>query len=85
MYGQLEVIDVKKGTRLTARGNCWHDKQLCEPTDFIAIRNKAFDPDLKPDAGWTPKLYGPASTAEAPEIARERVLAEGGPGRLRRN
>jgi pectate lyase len=84
-YGQVEVIDVKKGTRLTARDNCWHDKQLCTPTDFIAIHNKAFDPDLKPDAGWMPRLYGPAASAEAPQIARERVLAEGGPGRLRGN
>ncbi len=82
MFGPMEVIDVKKGTRLTAVGNCWRDREsVCAPIDLIAQFNKNFDPDLKPDAGWKPALYGPASGAENVESARTRVLDESGPGR----
>jgi hypothetical protein len=78
----MEVIDGKKGTRITVRGNCWKEKEACEPMDLLAAHNTRFDPDLAPDAGWTPSLYGSAKEAEPVEAARERVLRESGPGRV---
>jgi pectate lyase len=85
MYGPMEAIDNKKGTRLTTVGNVWKEGALGAPTDFVAEWNAKFDPDLKADAGWKPKLYGPASAAEPAESARERVLSESGPGRTGKN
>jgi len=82
IFGPMEAIDGKKGTRITVRGNCWKEKDACEPMDFLAAHNARFDPDLAPDAGWTPSLYGPAKEAEPVEAARERVLRESGPGRV---
>ena len=81
-FGPMEVIDVKKGTALTAIGNCWTEKAGCEPTDFIAVWNSKFDPDLKTDAGWTPALYGEARGAEPADFARQRILSESGPRRV---
>jgi len=81
-FGPMEVIDNKKGTRITATGNCWHDKSGCNALDFVAAWNAKFDPDLSADAGWKPALYGAASGAEPPAEARERVLAHSGPGKL---
>lgn len=78
-YGPMEVIDGRKGTRITAIGNCWRVKETCAPMDFVAAHNAQFDPDLKPDAGWTPTLYGPAEGADPADAARERVLRESGP------
>jgi pectate lyase len=82
IFGPMEVIDGKKGTRITVRGNCWKEKDACEPMDLLAAHNARFDPDLAPDAGWTPSLYGSAKEAEPVEAARERVLRESGPGRV---
>jgi pectate lyase len=80
MFGPMEVIDGKKGTRITAVGNCWREKAgACEPMDFVAVWNRQFDPDLSPDAGWTPTLYGSAPGADIPAEARERVLSGSGP------
>ena len=77
----MEIIDSKKGTRITAIGNCWRDKTGCNPVDFVAARNASFDPDLSPDAGWTPTLYGGERGAQAAvECAAKRVLAGSGPG-----
>jgi pectate lyase len=78
-FGPMEVIDGKKATRMTVIGNCWLAKDTCAPTDFLAAYNTQFDPDLKPDAGWTPSLYGAAKGAESTDSARERVLRESGP------
>ena len=80
-FNPLEVIDGKKGTRMTVTGNCWREKDTCAPTDFLAIWNASFDPDLKPDAGWTPSLYGSAAGAEPADDIFQRVLDESGPGR----
>ena len=82
-YSPMEVIDGKKATRMTVIGNCWRDKESCAPTDFLAIWNEKFDPDLKPDAGWTPSLYGAASGPETAAVAYQRVLDESGPGRAK--
>jgi pectate lyase len=78
-FGPMEVIDGKKGSRVTAIGNCWTGKSGCEPTDFVAVWNANFDPDLKTDAGWTPTLYGDARGAEPADFARQRILGESGP------
>jgi pectate lyase len=83
-FGPFEAIDNKKGTRLTAIGNCWREKETCDATDLLALWNGKFDPDLKPDAGWKPGLYGAASGPETVETAYQRVLDEGGPGRARK-
>ena len=80
-YGPLEIIDVKKGTRITATGNCWGGGATCAPVDPVAAWNARFDPDLDPDAGWLPTLYGPTSTAEPAADVRTRVLAGAGPGK----
>ena len=81
-FGPMEVIDGKKGTRMTVAGNCWREKDgSCPTVDFLAVYNAQFDPDLKPDAGWTPTLYGAVKGAETAESARERVLSNSGPGR----
>jgi len=80
IFGPSEVIDVKKGTRMTVIGNCWKARDDCDPTDFLALRNTQFDPDLQPDAGWVPTLYGLAGAAEPAKSAHERVLRESGPG-----
>jgi len=85
IFGPTEVIDSKKGTRITVMGNCWKEKDDCNTTDFLALHNAQSDPDLQPDAGWTPTLYGSAKEAESPKSARERVLSESGPGRVYTN
>lgn len=82
-FSAMEVIDGKKGSRMTVSGNCWRDKETCVPTDFLAIWNERFDPDLSTDAGWTPSLYGANSGPEKLEVAYQRVLDESGPGWIR--
>jgi pectate lyase len=82
MFGAMEVIDAKKGTRITTVGNCWREKATCDSKDFVAVWNASFDPDLAADAGWTPTLYGGSRGAEIPAEARERVLSMSGPGKL---
>lgn len=83
-YSPLEVIDAKKATRMTVKGNCWRAKDSCAATDFLAIWNASFDPDLKADAGWTPGLYGSGRGPETAEAAYPRVLDEAGPARAAR-
>ncbi len=80
-YGPMEVIDGKKGSRIRTVGNCWRKGETCEPTDFVAEWNGRFDPDLDPDAGWVPQLYGPTAGAEPAAGVRARVLGEAGPAR----
>ncbi len=45
---------------------------LRSPRTSSSIWNEKFDPDLSPDAGWTPSLYGATS---GPETAGGRVQA----------
>lgn len=85
IFGPSEVIDGKKGARMTVIGNCWKQRDECEPTDFLALYNEKFDPDILPYAGWVPTLYGLAPAAEPAKSARERVLTESGPGRAYNN
>ncbi|HTU67932.1 MAG TPA: hypothetical protein VMF52_18430 [Steroidobacteraceae bacterium] len=80
-YGPMEVIDGKKGTQITAVGNCWRSGERCVPTDFVAAWNARFDPDLSPDAGWRPTLYASGGAADPVTDVKARVLAEAGPAR----
>jgi pectate lyase len=45
------VIHYWKGTAITAKGSLVQPNQ---PVDLVAAYNAAYDPDLSPDAGWTP-------------------------------
>ena len=44
IFGPTEVIDGKKGTRITVSGNCWKEKGACEATDFLAAVQRAVRP-----------------------------------------
>lgn len=80
-YGPMEVIDRKAGTQIAAPGNCWRKGETCEPMDFVAAWNARFDPDLSPDAGWVPTLYGTNPGAEPAAGVKARVLEGSGPGK----
>jgi len=51
------LIHYWKGTRITAVGSLVRvGSQPAQPVDLVAAYNAAYDPDLLPDAGWTPTL-----------------------------
>jgi len=51
------IVKYWKGTRITARGSLVQvSGRLPRPVDLVATYNEAYDPDLLPDAGWTPTL-----------------------------
>jgi pectate lyase len=50
-----DVIHYWKGTQITALGSLVQVVgQAPKPVDLVAAYNAAYDPDLTPDAGWTP-------------------------------
>jgi pectate lyase len=52
-----DVIHYWKGTRITATGSLVQvSGRPPRPVDLVAAYNAAHDPDLIPDAGWTPVL-----------------------------
>lgn len=52
-----DIIRYFKGTRITAVGTLLQvGSRLPRPVDLVAEHNAAYDPDLLPDAGWTPTL-----------------------------
>ncbi|XVV09704.1 pectate lyase [Actinoplanes sp. CA-131856] len=52
-----DVIAYWKGTRITTRGNLVQiSGRTPGPVDLVGAYNQAYDPDLNPDAGWTPTL-----------------------------
>jgi pectate lyase len=51
-----DIIHYWKGTRITATGSLLSTGGLPRPVDLVAAYNAAYDPDLSPDAGWTPTL-----------------------------
>ncbi|PZF97846.1 pectate lyase family protein [Micromonospora deserti] len=81
---QVDPADVIRdwgGTALTERGS-WlrHGDARPRPVDLLATYNAAHDPDLAPDAGWTPTLRrGPVLPAPAVPYL---VGALAGAGRL---
>jgi pectate lyase len=51
------VVHYWKGTRITAIGSLVQvSGRLPRRVDLVAAYNAAYDPDLTPDAGWTPVL-----------------------------
>jgi pectate lyase len=50
------IIHYWKGTRITAIGSLVQVGTKVRPVDLVAAYNAAYDPDLTPDAGWTPAL-----------------------------
>ncbi|MEU8820704.1 polysaccharide lyase family 1 protein [Actinoplanes sp. NPDC048796] len=52
-----DVIAYWKGTRITTLGNLVQvSGRTPKPVDLVGAYNAAYDPDLDPDAGWTPTL-----------------------------
>jgi pectate lyase len=52
-----DVLHYWKGTRITAIGSLVQiSGRAPRPVDLVAAYNAAYDPDLSPDAGWTPTL-----------------------------
>jgi pectate lyase len=74
-----DVIDRFNGTRITDTGNCVVSKHRCVTTDFVGAWNAANDPDLVPDAGWTPTLYGWAGKADRAQTVPISVRVFSGP------
>jgi pectate lyase len=55
--GDGDLIKYWKGTRITAVGTLVQvGSRPARPVDLVAAYNAAHDPDLLPDAGWTPTL-----------------------------
>ncbi len=79
-FRAADVIDRFSGTRISDVSNCLlAESGECVITDFVAAWNAAFDPDLVPDAGWTPTLYGKNGSAEKARDVRRFVLDGSGP------
>jgi pectate lyase len=52
-----DLIKYWKGTRITVKGTLVQvGSGPARPVDLVAAYNAAYDPDLTPDAGWTPTL-----------------------------
>ncbi|MFI5891469.1 polysaccharide lyase family 1 protein [Actinoplanes sp. NPDC051513] len=51
-----DVIHYWKGTKITAIGSLVQVGNKAKPVDLVAAYNAAYDPNLTPDAGWTPAL-----------------------------
>jgi pectate lyase len=51
-----DIIHYWKGTKITAIGSLVQIGNKVKPVDLVAAYNAAYDPDLAPDAGWTPTL-----------------------------
>ncbi len=52
-----QTIAYWKGTRITTVGTLvQNSRRPAQSVDLVAAYNAAFDPDLSPDAGWTPTL-----------------------------
>jgi pectate lyase len=72
-----EIIHYWKGTRITAIGSLVQVySRPGQPVDLVAAYNAAHDPDLTPDAGWTPTLRTRVDpTASVPAIVNASVGA----------
>jgi pectate lyase len=69
-----EVIAYWKGTRITATGSMVQvSGRAPQQVDLVAAYNAAYDPDLAPDAGWTPALR----TRLDPSRAIPRIVGNG--------
>ena len=70
IFGPMEVIDGKKGTRITVVRQLLEGKGSLRADGFPGgCTTRASIRTLQPDAGWTPSLYGSAKAAEPAEIS----------------
>lgn len=74
-----DFIDYFKGTRITAIGTRRAGEKAGAYVDVVGEWNAANDPDLLPDAGWAPSLYGPAGTAQPTNDVPDAVESGAGP------
>jgi pectate lyase len=74
-----DVIDRFNGTRITDIGNCVVTGGGCALADFVGAWNAANDPDLIPDAGWAPTLYGKAGAADRAKSVPVNIPLFSGP------
>ncbi|MEU4237280.1 polysaccharide lyase family 1 protein [Actinoplanes sp. NPDC026619] len=65
-----DIIHYWKGTKITAIGTLvQYGSRRAIPVDLVAAYNAAYDPDLAPDAGWTPALRTKVDpTASVPSV-----------------
>ena len=74
-----DLIERLNGTRITAIGTRRAGEKAGAFVDPVAAWNAVNDPDLLPDAGWTPVLYGPAGAAEPTNDVPDSVDTGAGP------
>ncbi|WP_203760382.1 pectate lyase family protein, partial [Paractinoplanes deccanensis] len=61
-----DVIAYWRGTRITTVGNLVQvSGRAPQPVDLVGAYNAAYEPDLSPDAGWTPTLRTRLDPAQA--------------------
>jgi pectate lyase len=76
---RADLIERFVGTQLTATGTRRAGEKAGGFVDVVAAWNTENDPDLIPDAGWTPVLYGPAGTAQPTNDVPDAVESGAGP------
>lgn len=65
------------GTVITARDNLLRTGRRMEPVDLVAAYNSTHDPDLGPDAGWTPTLHTTITPArQVPALVSRQAGAD---------
>jgi pectate lyase len=74
-----DLIERLTGTRITAVGTRRAGEKGGAFVDVVAAWNAVNDPDLLPDAGWTPVLYGTAGIATPTNDVPDAVEAGAGP------
>ena len=74
-----DLIERLSGTRITAIGTRRAGEKAGAFVDVVAAWNALNDPDLLPDAGWAPVLYGPAGMAEPTNDVPGSVESGAGP------
>jgi pectate lyase len=75
-----DLIERLNGSRITAIGTRRAGEKGGAVVDVVAAWNAVNDPDLLPDAGWAPVLYGPAGSALPANDVPDAVEAGAGPG-----
>jgi pectate lyase len=74
-----DFIDRFNGTRITAIGTRRAGEKAGGFVDPVGEWNADNNPDLVPDAGWAPSLYGPALVAQPANDVPGAVESGAGP------
>jgi pectate lyase len=77
--GLADLIERFVGDRMTEVGTRRAGTKAGAYSDVLSAWNEANDPDIAPDAGWTPVLYGPAGAAQATDEVPTAVEQGAGP------